>query len=77
MFYGYFGWLYYCLRYPIHDRMNAIIQFADFLYKKLSWLWTPLFIWHIVATAFEWKKFDVWDAIYCLMYVFYIRDSEK
>jgi hypothetical protein len=57
--------------------MNAIIQFADFLYKKLSWIWTPLFIWHIVATAFEWKKFDVWDAIYCLMYVFYIRDSEK
>jgi uncharacterized membrane protein len=57
--------------------MKNLVQFADFLYEKLSLLWTPLFIWHMAATIFGWSKFDAWDAIYCLLYVFYIREEQK
>jgi hypothetical protein len=57
--------------------MKRIEYLADYLYEKLRWLWTPLFIWHMAATIFGWSKFDAWDALYCLLYVFYIREERK
>lgn len=65
------------LRSAFNDGMKKIQQITELVYEKLSWLWTPLFIWMMAATILGWKKFDAWDAIYCLLYVFYIREERQ
>ena len=57
--------------------MKSLDKICEYVWEKLRWLWTPLFIWHMAATIFGWSKFDAWDALYCLLYVLYIREGQK
>ena len=57
--------------------MKSLDKIVEYIWEKLRWLWTPLFIWHMAATIFGWSKFDAWDALYCLAYVFYIREEQR
>ena len=57
--------------------MKKLNEINDWVYDRIKWIMTPLFLWVIITRSFGWLDFEWWNGAFVFGYVFLYRKIEN